>query len=198
MSPRAEGRRVQKMTNPTVSNNSDTSVKPHSGEFTPSIDPGADSYEAGFYNPHDGLKGRDGGPYLDHVLRQQAELNRAAVEGRDPLPLNGVLPPDAGTPLVPASQVVDNSWTSNPSMRQYPAFDAVLTDKDIKNHGKDNWAVTSPVVVVEVDLRTEAPEDAHDATRNDAPTQASLTSPTVSTEDGSTVASPNYVGESNL
>jgi hypothetical protein len=36
------------------------------------------------HNPNDGLYGRTGGPYLDEVEAQAAEINRARVEGRKP------------------------------------------------------------------------------------------------------------------
>ena len=154
MSPRAEGRRVQKMSDDTA--------------------------EVGFYNPHDGLKGRDGGPYLDHVERQHAEVNRARLEGREPADLQGVLPATAGTPLVIAQNVIDNSYTSNPSMSAKPGFAAVLTDetlsdrRDGKPWGEQNKvSVASPVSVGTVDLRTEEPVeddavDSEDVEHNDA------------------------------
>ena len=144
---RAEGRRVEKMSD--------------------------ESKDVGFYNPHDGLKGRDGGPYLDHIERQAAEVSRARLEGREPADPWGVLPATAGTPLVVASQVVDNSWTSNPSMAHKPTLAAVLDDEGL-GKGKP-WgelkdaSFTSPVSVGSVDLRTEAPnEDEVNAVRGDS------------------------------
>lgn len=56
------------------------------------------------FNPHDGLTGRDGGPYLDQVERNNAEIVRAAKEGRKPDLENA--PATAGTPLVTASELV--------------------------------------------------------------------------------------------
>ncbi len=127
---REEGRRVQKMAK-SKKNDDDN------GDFK----------EVGFYNAQDGLKGRDGGPYLDHVNRQNAEINRARIEGREPADLNGVLPPDAGTSVVPAAYVIDNSMTSNPSMRHKPAFDHLLTDKlSGGGEGKPWGEVTEPSI----------------------------------------------------
>lgn len=54
--------------------------------------------EVNLYNIHDGLRKRDGGPYLDEVEREQAELRRARIENRKPdLNTPGA---SAGTPLV--------------------------------------------------------------------------------------------------
>ena len=138
--------------------------------------------DVGFYNPHDGLKGRDGGPYLDHIERQAAEVARARVEGREPADQWGVLPATAGTPLVVASQVIDNSWTSNPSMAHKPTLAAVLDDESLgkgKPYGElGDASFTSPVSVAKVDLRTKAPdeddepvEDHHDLNTPLVPTQ---------------------------
>jgi hypothetical protein len=60
-----------------------------------------------FYAVHDGLYGRDGGPYLDLVERTNAERQRAAREGRKPDYDN--LPATAGTPLVTKAVLRQNS-----------------------------------------------------------------------------------------
>lgn len=66
------------------------------------------------YNPHDGLTGRDGGPYLDQEERRLAEITRAAKEGREPDFDNA--PATAGTPLVTAATLVAiANPASNPS-----------------------------------------------------------------------------------
>lgn len=66
------------------------------------------------YNPHDGLTGRDGGPYLDQEERRLAEITRAAKEGREPDFDNA--PATAGTPLVTAATLVAlHNPASNPS-----------------------------------------------------------------------------------
>ena len=139
--PRAEGRRVEKM--------SDDKEK-----------------EVGFYNVHDGLKGRDGGPYLDHIERQAAEVARARLEDREPADPWGVLPATAGTPLLVASQIVDNSLTSNPSMASKPTLAAVLDDEALgkgKPWGElSDVSFTSPVSVAKIDTRTEVEEEEED------------------------------------
>lgn len=66
------------------------------------------------YNPHEGLTGRDGGPYLDQVEREAAEKLRARVEQREPDYANA--PATAGTPLVDANTLVGMANpASNPS-----------------------------------------------------------------------------------
>lgn len=60
--------------------------------------------QVNLYNPHDGLTGRDGGPYLDQEERRLAEIVRAAKEDRKPDFENA--PVTAGTPLVTASELV--------------------------------------------------------------------------------------------
>ena len=92
--------------------------------------------DVGYYNAQDGQKSRDGGPYLDHVERQRAEVNRARAEGREPADLNGILPPVVGTLLVTAGQVVDNA-NSNPSMVNAPGIFKTLEDADFDS---DNLA----------------------------------------------------------
>ena len=133
---RADGRRVEKM---------------------------SDNKEVGFYNVHDGIKGRDGGPYLDHIERQAAEVARARIEGREPADPWGVLPATAGSPLLVASQIIDNSWTSNPSMVGKPHLAAVLNDDKLgkgKPHGElSDASFASPVLTAAVDTRTEVEEE---------------------------------------
>ena len=66
------------------------------------------------YNPHDGLTGRDGGPYLDDQERRLAEVVRAAKEDREPDFEKA--PATAGTPLVTAAELVAAANpASNPS-----------------------------------------------------------------------------------
>lgn len=134
--PRAEGRRVQKM---------------------------SDFKDVGFYNAQDGLKGRDGGPYLDHENRKAAEVRRAQQEQREPDDLNGPLPADAGTLLVTAAQIVDNSYTSNPSMAVRPGFEIVLTDDVLGsadfNPQTDEAGFADPISVLPVDFSDTADDD---------------------------------------
>ena len=56
------------------------------------------------YNPHDGLTGRDGGPYLDNEERRLAEIRRAAIEDREPE--FDKAPATAGTPLVTGPELM--------------------------------------------------------------------------------------------
>lgn len=117
--------------------------------------------DVGYYNAQDGQKGRDGGPYLDHVERQQAEIRRAYNENREPADLNGPLPATVGTMLVTANLVVDNNF-SNPSMKDAPGLLNVIDDVTY-----DNDTLASPVQVLPVDYRTEAPEAADDVVFDD-------------------------------
>lgn len=69
------------------------------------------------YNPHAGVTGRDGGPYLDEEERRLAEVRRAAIEKREPD--FDKAPAVAGTPLVTAGQLVAMANpTSIPSQEQ--------------------------------------------------------------------------------
>lgn len=63
------------------------------------------------FNANDGLTGRDGGPYLDEVEAQQAEIRRAKVEGREPDLDNP--PASAGIVLVTARQAFANGSVNN-------------------------------------------------------------------------------------
>ena len=81
--------------------------------------------EKNLYNPHDGLTGRDGGPYLDQEERRLAEIQRAAIEGREP-DFDKALA-TAGTPLVTASELVGMANPASiPSQAAYdPAADSI-------------------------------------------------------------------------
>ena len=167
---RSNGRRVLKMTSPDKG-----------GEYVTTA-PSDEATELGFYNPHAGLKGRDGGPYLDEVLRERAEVNRAKLEGREPDFEN--LPAEAGTPLVPATQVIDNSVMSNPSMANHPGFERILTDGAIGDrHDEAAVSTTTPVAVLPVDTRTEPDaEQVNDPTLNNAPSNSPISGdPSVTT-----------------
>lgn len=89
------------------------------------------------YNPNDGLHGRDGGPYLDQVQREQAEVVIARREGREPDFEN--LPLTPGTPLVTADYLLD---ISN-SVR-------IAGDRD-----KSRAITVDPVAVVETPVEEE-------------------------------------------
>ena len=89
------------------------------------------------FNVHQGLTGRDGGPYLDQVEAIEAEKRRAVVEGREPADLSKpeLLPATAGTPLVTAGELSRMANpTSNPSMEStdgaVAALESAAKDKD--------------------------------------------------------------------
>lgn len=89
--------------------------------------------ERKLYNPHRGLTGRDGGPYLDEVERRRAEEVRAQVENREPDFDN--MPAVAGTPLVVAGQLANAANpSSNPSQTRIDpaarAIDAMAESDD--------------------------------------------------------------------
>ena len=137
-----------------------------------------DSVDRGFYNIQDGQKGRDGGPYLDHVERQQAEIRRAQREDREPEDLNGPLPASVGTVQVVAALVPDNPY-SNPSMAAAPGLETAIDDS---TYEADHLA--SPIQVLPVDLRTEPADDTPDS---GSPLPAASGTPTDSGFDGATV-----------
>ena len=63
------------------------------------------------FNVHEGLTGRDGGPYMDDEERRLAEIRRAAVEGREPDFENmGAV---AGTQLVPGAYLLDRQFNNS-------------------------------------------------------------------------------------
>lgn len=143
----------------------------------------SDTKDVGFYNAQDGLKGRDGGPYLDHINRQTAEVQRAIVENRKPADLNGPLPADVGTVLVTAPFVIDNSTTSNPSMALRPGFGTILSDKTLSDAKQgspvgdiNEVTVADPISVLPVDTRTEVP-----AEETAPPAEPAVTSTSTST-----------------
>lgn len=109
--------------------------------------------QRGFYNIQDGQKGRDGGPYLDHIERQQAEIQRAYAEDREPEDLNGPLSASTGTMQVVAQLVPDNPY-SNPSMLAAPGLETSLSDE---TYEADHLA--DPLGVYPVDLGTEPNDD---------------------------------------
>lgn len=150
--PRAEGRRRVKM---------------------------SDLQDTGFYNAQDGLKARDGGPYLDHENRKVAEIRRAQQEQREPVDLNGPLPADVGTTLVVAGLVQENSNYSNPSMAPRPGFEIVLTDDVMGskefNPQTDQAGFADPISVLPVDRSNEPDEDnVADQTVNENPSIAGI------------------------
>lgn len=103
--------------------------------------------ETPLYNPHEGFRGRDGGPYLDIVERETAEVQRARVEGRDiDIENPGLV---AGTPAVVAAYVTDN-LPSNPGSSVLDGPGEVL------NEFKDNPdKFVQPVQVVTQEVPDE-------------------------------------------
>lgn len=90
------------------------------------------------YNPHDGLTGRDGGPYLDQEERRLAEIVRARVENREPDFDNA--PATAGTPLVSAAVLVATANPqSNPSQLGADPLTAAVAAKAVD----DDFPVTA-------------------------------------------------------
>ncbi len=84
--------------------------------------------QVNLYNPHNGLTGRDGGPYLDQEERRLAEIVRAGKEDREPDFENA--PATAGTPLVSSSVLVGMANpASNPS--QSNTVDAMTNAVDL-------------------------------------------------------------------
>lgn len=106
-----------------------------------------DTVDVGFYNAQDGVKGRDGGPYLDYEQRFRAEQIRARFEDRDEPVYGENVPAHVGTQLVTAPLVVDNSFTSNPSMAPRMGLEAVLTDETFEHE-----ALASPLSVLPVQV----------------------------------------------
>lgn len=119
----------------------------------------ADTKETRLYNPHDNLTGRDGGPYLDIVERERAEILRAKVEDREPDYDNP--PAVAGTPLVTGPQLAfmaNPSANPSQSMRD-PA--AMAVDAMAQN---DDFPVTSVQTVEMPDLSAPPAYNAADPT----------------------------------
>lgn len=83
--------------------------------------------EKNLYNIHDGVAGRDGGPYLDQVEAREAERRRAAVEGREPD--YDHLPATAGQPLVTADQLLRLQGTSNIPSQELNRVQAAALDQ---------------------------------------------------------------------
>lgn len=104
-----------------------------------------------FFMAQEGMRGRDGGPYLDLVEREAAEIQRAKIEGREPDMEN--LSAVAGTVLVPIGQLADNLY-SNPSMSD-PDPLAEAMGKAIEDNLPDN---VKPVEL-KIDVATQADVD---------------------------------------
>lgn len=101
--------------------------------------------DVAFFNAQDGIKGRDGGPYLDYVERYNAEVHRARMEGREAPEYGENVPAHVGTSLVTAPFVIDNSSTSNPSMAGRSGLEAALNDETFNSK-----SLADPVSVLPV------------------------------------------------
>jgi hypothetical protein len=124
---------------------------------------GDETKDVAFFNAQDGVKGRDGGPYLDYEERYKAEVRRAVLEDREPAEYGENVPATVGTQLRVGALVEDNSYYSNPSMKDAPGLEAALL-KD-----GDNDHLADPVSVLPVSVGTTPPDDADNATTTGAP-----------------------------
>jgi hypothetical protein len=137
--------------------------------------------EKNLYNPHDGLTGRDGGPYLDQEERRLAEIVRAAKEDREPDFENA--PATAGTPLVDAATLIAMANpASNPS--QSAKADAVLPSAVEVVAASDDFAVTAHSTRALTDEEKEAKRLAESNNPHDNPAN-----PTVVSSDEDTAES---------
>lgn len=115
--------------------------------------------QVNLFNPHDGLTGRDGGPYLDLVEREKAETLRAKVEGREPDYENA--PAVAGTPLVTAGQLVAMAnQTSVPSQSSHDPYAKAINDFA----DKENFPVSASASAEMVDKSKSPDYDAANPT----------------------------------
>jgi hypothetical protein len=110
------------------------------------------SEDVALYNIHDGLRGRDGGNYLDLVEMEAAEVARAKAEGREPDFTK--LQPTAGVPLTPISQVPDNTH-ANPSMANNTALDEAIA-KFKQETAPESFTTVNIVSAVEPGTEEEA------------------------------------------
>lgn len=81
------------------------------------------------YDANDGRTPRTGGPYLDQIAKEQAEIQRAKLEGREPDLDNP--PAVAGTPLVTAAELVDRDvdkshYSANSEITNEPVASIVV------------------------------------------------------------------------
>ena len=74
---------------------------------SPNHEVDGDTLKVNLYDANQGKLPRDGGPYLDEIEREQAEILRAKREGREPDLDNP--PPSTGTVLVTKSQLTERS-----------------------------------------------------------------------------------------
>jgi hypothetical protein len=167
----------------------ETDTSTSSQESGTTEETGSESEERDFYVAQDGMRGRDGGPYLDQIEREQGEVLRARREDREPD--FDDLQPVAGTVLVTGTNLTDNVQ-SNPSMNnQVEEVNPVTVNEEL----------VTPLTMA-VDTRTVAPEDADTETsasphsalpesnKSVEDQQAAQNSPTSGTKTEGTTPSP--------
>ena len=72
------------------------------------------------YNPHEGLRPRIGGPFLDQLELEAAEVRRAKAEGREPDFKN--LQGTPGVILVPAEKLIEKVHNWIPAVEMIEAL----------------------------------------------------------------------------
>ncbi len=126
-----------------------------SPEYASSVNHDTDNDElvVKLYDANHGKTKRTGGPYRDDVEREQAEIQRAKLEGREPDLENPG--PSTGTQLVPASQLVER-------------------DVD-KSHYSDSLAIENePVATYKAEVWVNEPDPTQANWDNDASKVAAL------------------------
>ena len=137
------------------------------------------SEQVNVYDPHNGLTGRDGGPYLDQEERRLAEIVRASKEDREPDFENA--PATAGTPLVDAGTLVTiANPASNPS--QMNTVDGMTNAVNLLAENED-----FPVNPHSQREMTEAEKEARRMAESNDP-HDNPASPTVISEDSKDVS----------
>lgn len=126
------------------------------------------------FNPHNGLTGRDGGPYLDEEERRLAEVRRAAIEDREP-DLKSP-PASAGTPLVTAGELAAMANPASIPSQQQVSANADPLVPGVKSLAEDDdnmlEVFSQRVDVASVDTE-QAKRDAHPATNPASPVYVS-------------------------
>lgn len=132
------------------------------------------------YNPHNGLTGRDGGPYLDQEERRLAEIVRSAKEEREPDFDNA--PATAGTPLVTAATLVNMANpASNPS--QANTADSLATAVTLLADN-ENFPATPHASREQTEAEKEADRLAESNDPHDNPASPTVVSTDEETKEG--------------
>lgn len=91
---------------------------------------------ARMFNVHDGLHGRDGGPYLDQVEAYEAEKRRAQVEGREPDYDN--MPASAGMVMLTEAQMLARGVNgANPSREALVLEEPEVVESEVVVESED-------------------------------------------------------------